>query len=128
MSYFEVMGLTTHFCVRSISPEPIARFSLHSKAKLLFHFDGERFSLEHWLLMECSITLVSIKVYQFQIEPRHEISNNLVCATIKASGQSAHTPSLIRSITSRLNSLCMLSYSLNIIAVSTTKGSLSRLL
>ena len=36
-------------------------------------------------------------------EPRHEISNNVVCATSKASDQPAHTPSLIRAFASRLN-------------------------
>ena len=39
-------------------------------------------------------------------EPRHEIiSNNVVCATSKASDQPAHTRSLIRAFASRLNSL-----------------------
>ena len=48
-------------------------------------------------------------------EPRHEISNNVVCATSKASDQSAHTRSLIRAFASRLNNLLVLSYCLNII-------------
>ena len=38
-------------------------------------------------------------------EPRHEISNNLVCATSKASDQPAHKRSLIRAIACRLNIL-----------------------
>ena len=38
-------------------------------------------------------------------EPWHEISNNLVCATSKGSDQSAHTRSLVRVFTSRLNIL-----------------------
>ena len=38
-------------------------------------------------------------------EPRHEISNNAVCATSKASDQPAHTRSLIRAFASRLNIL-----------------------
>ena len=33
-------------------------------------------------------------------EPRHEISNNVVCATNKASDQPAHTRSLIRAFMS----------------------------
>ena len=37
--------------------------------------------------------------------PRHEISNNVVCATSKASDQPAHMRSLIRAFASRLNSL-----------------------
>ena len=36
-------------------------------------------------------------------EPRHEISNNVVCATSKASDQPAHTCSLIRVFASLLN-------------------------
>ena len=35
-------------------------------------------------------------------EPMHEISNNVVCATTKASDQPAHTRSLIRAFASRL--------------------------
>ena len=38
-------------------------------------------------------------------EPRHEISNNVVCATSKASDQPAHTRILIIAFASRLNSL-----------------------
>ena len=37
------------------------------------------------------------------IEPVHEITNNLVCATSKASDQPAHTRSLIRAFASRLS-------------------------
>ena len=39
------------------------------------------------------------------IEPRHEISNNVVCATSKASDQPAHSHSLIRAFACRLNIL-----------------------
>ena len=38
-------------------------------------------------------------------EPRHEISNNVVCATSKGSDQPAHMHSLIRAIASPLNIL-----------------------
>ena len=38
-------------------------------------------------------------------KPVHEISNNVVCATSKASDQPAHTRSLIRVFTSGLNIL-----------------------
>ena len=38
-------------------------------------------------------------------EPRHEISNNVVCATCKASDQPAHMHSLIRAFASHLNIL-----------------------
>ena len=36
-------------------------------------------------------------------EPVHEISNNVVCATIKASDQPANAHSLIRAFTSLLS-------------------------
>ena len=36
-------------------------------------------------------------------DPLHEISNNVVCATSRASDQPAHTRSLIRAFASRLN-------------------------
>ena len=36
-------------------------------------------------------------------EPVHEISNNVVCATSKASDQPAHTRSLIRAFASRFS-------------------------
>ena len=39
------------------------------------------------------------------IEPQHEISNNVVCVTSKASDQPAHMRSLIRAFASRLNIL-----------------------
>ena len=48
-------------------------------------------------------------------EPVHEISNNAVCATSKASDQPAHTRSLIRAFASRLSILWLLSYWLNTI-------------
>ena len=44
------------------------------------------------------------------IEPVLEISNNVVCATNKASDQPAHTRSLIRAFASRLRILRLLSY------------------
>ena len=38
-------------------------------------------------------------------ETRHEISNNVVCATSKVSDKPAHTRSLIRAFASRLSIL-----------------------
>ena len=43
-------------------------------------------------------------------EPRHEISNNVVCATSKCSDQPAHLCSLIRTFARRLAILRVLSY------------------
>ena len=44
------------------------------------------------------------------IEPGHDISNNMVCGTSKASDQAVHMHSLIRAFASRLNILGVLSY------------------
>ena len=44
------------------------------------------------------------------IEPGHQISNNVVCVTSKASDQHAHMRSLIGTFASRLNILGMLSF------------------
>ena len=46
----------------------------------------------------------AIKIGQTS-EPVHEISNNVVCATSKASDQPAHTRSLIRAFASSLSIL-----------------------
>ena len=46
----------------------------------------------------------------FKYEPVHEISNNVVCATSKASDQPAHTRSLIIAFASRLSILRLSSY------------------
>ena len=43
-------------------------------------------------------------------EPVHEISNNVICATSKASDQPAHMRSLIRAFASYLSILWLLSY------------------
>ena len=54
------------------------------------------------MAMYLSLTNMCLKeIY----EPVHEISNNLVCATSKASDQPAHTRSLIRAFASRLSIL-----------------------
>ena len=53
--------------------------------------------------LDCQKVIKSPK--QSLFEPQHEISNNVVCATSKASDQPAHTLSLIRVFSSRLNVL-----------------------
>ena len=57
---------------------------------------------------------LNLKV-QIVFEPRHEISNNVVCATSKGSDQPAQTRSLIRAFASRLNNVQVLSSCPNII-------------
>ena len=61
----------------------------------------------HVLQASISVTIVEEKMVTFsdKIEPRHKISNNVVCATSKDSDQPAHTRSLIRAFASRLNIL-----------------------
>ena len=49
------------------------------------------------------LVVTSQKVFIF--ERQHAISNNVVCATSKASDQPAHMPSLIRAFASGLNIL-----------------------
>ena len=55
------------------------------------------------------------QIHLLKYEPVHEISNNMVCATSKASDQPAQTRSLIRAFASRLSILWLLSYWLNTI-------------
>ena len=50
-----------------------------------------------------SSKIVTVKIYN--IEPQHEITNNVVCAPSKGSDQPAHMRSLIRAFASRLNIL-----------------------
>ena len=52
-----------------------------------------------------SITFIEVLCILKTNEPAHEISNNLVCATNKASDQPAHMRSLIRAFSCRLNIL-----------------------
>ena len=52
-------------------------------------------------------------LFPTKFEPLHEISNNVVCATSKASDQPAHTRSLIRAFASLLHILLVFSYLLN---------------
>ena len=54
---------------------------------------------------EIKETYFEIYTKQVSCEPRHVISNNVVCATSKCSDQLAHMPSLIRAFASRLNIL-----------------------
>ena len=60
-----------------------------------------------WQIIEMSQNIVN--------EPVHEISNNVICVTSKASDQPAHTRSLIRAFASRLSILWLLSYWLDTI-------------
>ena len=50
-------------------------------------------------------TVSKFGLYSSRNEPRHEISNNVICPTSKSSDQPAHTRSLIRSFATRLDIL-----------------------
>ena len=50
-------------------------------------------------LAQSGLTISITEKWEYACEPRHEISNNVVCATSKGSYQPAHTPSLIRAFT-----------------------------
>ena len=71
--------------------------------------------LRGWGKQCCSQPPPKLYWPQTQNEPVHEIFNNKVCATSKASDQPAHTRSLIRAFDSRLSILWLLSYWLNTI-------------
>ena len=63
--------------------------------------------LNNWYLHVCTFPgFLNDIVLSYHIEmiyeQRHEISNNVVCATSKASDQPAHKRSLIRASASRL--------------------------
>ena len=57
-------------------------------------------------LINCFLYFITMYIIKRNIayipEPRHEISNNVVCATVKGSDQPAHTRRLIRAVASRL--------------------------
>ena len=62
----------------------------------MFIFRGDK------IMVICGISFV---LKQLMIEPRHEISNNVVCATSKGSDQPTHMRSLIRTFANGMNIL-----------------------
>ena len=56
------------------------------------------------------ISMLKVGNFDYIYEPRHEISDNVVCATSKGSDQPAHTRSLIRAFDSRLKIIGGISY------------------
>ena len=51
------------------------------------------------------LKLSSLQCFKILHEPVHEIANNVLCATSKASDQTAHTRRLIRAFASCLSTL-----------------------
>ena len=64
--------------------------------------DENRCKPKYYLIQVMGILYRYIKL---TVEPVHEICNNVVCATSKASDQPAHMRSLIRAFASRLSIL-----------------------
>ena len=83
-------------CVVSLSK------TLYPQLKARKHVD---LTEKCWLGCEASSHQLKQNKRHKYNEPRHEISNNVVCATSKASDQPAHTHSLIRAFPSRFNIL-----------------------
>ena len=85
--------------------------NIHSK---FVHLSVRCINASKMLSVRCAVksSIKLMLVYQetTRYEPRHEISNNVVCATSKASDQPARKRSLIRAFASRLNILRVLSY------------------
>ena len=78
------------------------------KAKVLINIIYEMHTIgkTFYLLQKCSGLLVKHLCHDTNNdEPQHEISNNVICATSKASDKHAHTCCLIRAFASRLNIL-----------------------
>ena len=136
-SYIKVCVFLHKFCAKC------CRFIFNHNILLCFYIQKERktsqldlleilptwYILHFWFKGKCDciyfihfiFSFVSFDTFWFRwktwiiYEPVHEISNNVVCATSKASNQPAHTRSLIRAFASRLSILWLLSYWLNTI-------------
>ena len=83
-------------------------FELQSEINLLQHIKMCQqyiLSVQSDIDMTLAIFMPVVWSYNQRFEPRHEISNIVVCATSKASDQPAHTRSLIRAFASRLHIL-----------------------
>ena len=77
--------------------------------------------------LQCHDHFLQSKHLKKTYEPRHEIFNNVVCTTSKASDQPVHMHSLIRAFVNHLNIKWLLSNWLISFGVSKFKGRLHRL-
>ena len=87
---------------------------IDKSVKIQYYLNRLKVVLEEVRFMFYS-TFNIVKKYCMSNEPWHDISNNVVCATSKASDQPARKRSLIRAFASRLSILWLLSYWLNTI-------------
>ena len=81
-----------------------AHYLVETSANCVFH--SSLIALVFFLLQPLRTKAHKVKYFiNKNNEPVHEITNNVVCATCKASDQPAHTCSLIRAFASRLSIL-----------------------
>ena len=66
--------------------------------------DDIEMKMLYFVILYATLLWMSLH-YNTKYEPQHEISNNVVCATSKASVQPAHMHSLISAFAGRLNIL-----------------------
>ena len=81
-----------------------AAFNLDMQCLSMSHKKDDRLK---WINVHAQLFMFLIYTFGYHdaLEPWHGISNNVVCATSKASDQPAHTRSLVRAFASRLNIL-----------------------
>ena len=100
------------FCTNMLTFTPVlvsnmlfiyALCSMSVFSRVCLHVDNY-WSLMCYMFMPYAQLSVFARLSAY-IGPVHEISNNLVCATSKASDQPVHTRSLIRSFANRLSIL-----------------------
>ena len=97
-------------CIRGL----ISAFVIHYLKRIISKLATSDFSV-FWLVSVAEETGLSNALADTPVlshrgpnninEPRHEISNNVVCATSKGSDQPAHRRRLLRAFASRLNFL-----------------------
>ena len=85
-------------CINSIGYALFAVIRVSKGAKIRNRYNQVKRYSATQMVCKC-LWIISLN------EPLHEISNNVVCATSRASDQLARTLSLIRDIASRLNIL-----------------------
>ena len=78
---------------------------LHANNKSALQHAHPRNLISAFDIHSLDITIAILPSFNITFETRHEISNNVVCATSSGSDQPEHTCSLIRAFASRLNIL-----------------------
>ena len=84
--------------------DSIKEQDLHMNYFLLMHLQCIKMLYAKHMFDRKKYLIINI-LGDYILEPRHEVSNNVVCATSKGSDQPAQTRSLIRAFASHLNIL-----------------------